>query len=197
MTDAPATFAHRIVLVRHGETAWSREGRHTGRTDIPLTERGREEARELHATLSRWEFAQVRVSPLRRARDTCELAGYSANAVVDPDLVEWDYGEYEGMCTDDVRRERPGWNIWDDGAPGGESLAAAAKRAERVIARSVTADGDVLLVAHGHILRILTARWLGQRAILGKHLRLEPASPSVLFHEHEWPTINAWNLSRD
>jgi len=196
MAGVTTAFAHRIVLVRHGETQWSREGRHTGTTDVPLTATGRRQAAELGTALHRWVFRTVLVSPLQRARDTCALAGYGDVAVVDEDLVEWDYGEYEGLRTADVRAQRPGWNIWDDGAPGGEPLAAAAARADRVIARTVQAQGDVLLVAHGHILRILTALWIGQPPIVGKHFRLEPASPSVLFHEHEWPTVNAWNLNR-
>ena len=189
--------AQQLVLVRHGETAWSREGRHTGRTDVPLTELGREQARALRNALQRWRFAAVYVSPLQRARDTCELAGYGDAAVVLPDLIEWDYGEYEGLTTMDVRRSRPGWNIWKDGTPGGEPLAAAGARADRALALARRQQGDVLLVAHGHILRILTARWIDHPALLGQRFRLEPASPSVLSYEHEWTTVNAWNLSRD
>ena len=194
MADAHG-FRHRVVLVRHGETEWSREGRHTGRTEVPLTERGREQAQQLSGVLAQWSFAAVCVSPLQRARDTCALAGFADRAVVDDDLSEWDYGEYEGMTTREVRQSRPGWNVWKDGAPGGESLHAVSQRADRAIRRVHEHQGDVLLIAHGHILRIIAARWIDQPALLGQHFRLDPACPSVLFHEHEWPTVSAWNLS--
>ncbi|MBV8301504.1 MAG: histidine phosphatase family protein [Candidatus Dormibacteraeota bacterium] len=194
MSDPPRGFRHRVVVVRHGATAWSGEGRHTGKTDVPLTEEGRGEALRLRSLLPRWTFAAVYTSPLQRARDTCELAGYGEVAVSDPDLVEWDYGKYDGLTTAEIRATRPGWDLWRDGVPDGETLEEVTARADAVLSRAGTADGDVLLFGHGHILRVLTARWLEQPAELGRRFRLDPAAPGVLHHEHEWPTLNGWNL---
>jgi broad specificity phosphatase PhoE len=196
VSSGASNRARQLVLVRHGETEWSREGRHTGGTDIPLTDEGRRQARELQPVLRHWNFSAVYVSPLQRARATCELAGYGGVAVVLRDLTEWDYGAYEGLTTADVRRTRPGWNIWKDGAPGGEPLSDAGARADRVLDVVRREEGDALLVAHGHILRILTARWIEQPPIGGQRFRLQPASPSVLSYEHEWTVVNAWNTGR-
>jgi broad specificity phosphatase PhoE len=188
----------RIFLVRHGETAWSKIGRHTGRSDLPLDAKGEEEARGLVATLADLTFAAVLVSPLQRARQTCMIAGYDDAAVVDPDLVEWDYGAYEGLTSEEIEVERPGWTLFRDGVIGGETIDDVAVRAERVIGRCHAIDGDVLLFAHGHLLRILTARWLGFPAVAAQHLQLATASPSTLGYEHDWTALLSWNgLHRD
>jgi broad specificity phosphatase PhoE len=194
--DRPDT-AQRIVVVRHGETAWSRERRHTGRSDLPLTEEGREQALTLVARLAGLEFAAVFVSPLRRARETCELAGFAARAVVDPDLLEWDYGAYEGMTSDEIEQQRPGWILFRDGVIGGETIDDVAARAERVLTRVRAIDGDVLLFGHGHNLRILTARWLEFPAAAAQHLQLATASPSTLGYEHDWTALLSWNGLQD
>jgi probable phosphoglycerate mutase len=178
-----------IVLARHGETEWSAAGRHTSTTDLPLTERGREAARTLRARLAGREFALVLASPRRRAVETARLAGYEP--VLEPDLVELDYGRYEGRTTEDIRAERPGWTVWED--PGGETLAHAAARADRVIARALAANGDVALFAHGHILRILGARWLGLGPEHGAGFKLGTATLSELGFEHEYRTFDRWN----
>ncbi len=184
-----------VYLARHGETAWSLEGRHTGRTDIPLTERGERNGRLLRGRLEGITFTEVLVSPLQRARRTCELAGFAAVAKVAPDLVEWDYGDYEGRLTADVRRERPGWYLFRDGCPGGESLAAVGARADRVIARLRLVGGRVLLFGHGQFFRILGARWTGLTTEDARHLVLFTASLSILGYEHtlDDPAIILWN----
>jgi probable phosphoglycerate mutase len=183
-----------LVIVRHGETEWSREGRHTGRTDIPLTANGVRQAQRLALLLRRWHFTAVYCSPLQRARDTCALAGYSSDAILDPDLQEWDYGEYDGKTLADIREQRPEWVLWRDGVVGGETLAEVAARVQRVITRVRAVHGDVLLIAHGHILRVLTARWLDMEPAEGAHFRLGPAAPAVLGYEHEWTALRAWGL---
>jgi broad specificity phosphatase PhoE len=188
----PST-SQRIVVVRHGETAWSREKRHTGRSDLPLTAEGREQARGLVATLASARFAAVFVSPLQRARETCVLAGYDSRAVVDPDLVEWDYGSYEGLTRAEIQVQRPGWTLFRDGVVGGETIDDVAARAERVITRVREIDGDVLLFGHGHQLRILTALWLEFPAVAAQHLQLATASPSTLGYEHDWTALLSWN----
>ena len=185
--------AQEIVLIRHGETAWSKTGQHTGRTDLELTDSGRLAASALTSRLAGRSFAGVLVSPLRRAWDTCELAGLAARSEPEPDLQEWDYGRYEGRTTADIRSERPGWSIWTDGVPGGETLDEVAARADRVIARAQAMDGTVALVAHGHLLRILAARWVGAKATFGSSLALGPASISVLGHERDTPVLLHWN----
>jgi len=152
----------RVHLVRHGATEWSVTGQHTGRTDIPLTEEGRRQAERLAARLARERFALVLVSPLARARETARITGFGDVAEVDPDLVEWDYGDYDGRTAAEIRRERPGWTPWHGGFPGGETLEEVAARADRVVARVRGVDGDVALFAHGHILRVIAARWLEQ-----------------------------------
>src|SRR5215475_1584833 len=149
-----------LWLIRHGETEWSLSGAHTGRTDIPLTERGQSNAVALGKLLAGHRFALVLTSPMQRARETCRLAGFGDIAQVEPDLCEWDYGDYEGKSTPEIRRERPDWCLWRQGVPNGETVEQVAARGERVIARATAVDGDVALFAHGHILRILTAVWL-------------------------------------
>ncbi len=185
--------SQRIVVVRHGETEWSREKRHTGRSDIPLTQEGREQAVALGARLAGLEFATVLVSPLRRARETCELAGFGDRAEVDPDLIEWDYGEYEGLTRAEIQEERPGWTLFRDGVIGGETIHDVAVRAQRVITRVQAVDGDLLLFGHGHQLRILTALWLEYPAVAAQHLQLATASPSTLGYEHDWTALLSWN----
>jgi probable phosphoglycerate mutase len=174
-----------VCLVRHGETAWTISGQHTGRTDIPLTERGEQTARALGPRLREWNFVQVFTSPLQRARRTAELAGFGAAVVSDADLMEWNYGTYEGRRTSDTRSERPGWRLFDDGCPGGETLDAVGARAERVIARIRARPGDVLIFAHGHILRVLVARWLGLASREGRCFDLAPASISLLGYDRD------------
>ncbi|HEY6003986.1 MAG TPA: histidine phosphatase family protein, partial [Anaeromyxobacter sp.] len=163
-----APSAREIWLARHGETEWSRTGRHTGRTDVPLTEAGREEALALGRALGGRKFALVLSSPLSRAFETCRLAGYGDVARKSDDLLEWDYGAVEGRTSAEVRGERPGWTIWTGGVPRGETIEAVAARADRVIEEAVAAAGDVLLFAHGHVLRILAARWLGLEPPAGR-----------------------------
>jgi broad specificity phosphatase PhoE len=182
-----------IVLVRHGETEWSASGRHTSRTDVPLTDMGREEARRLGERLAGREFALVLTSPRSRARDTCAEAGFRAAAEITEDLAEWDYGGYEGLTTPEIRVDRPGWLLWDDGVPGGETATQVAARADRVIERALAADGDVACFAHGHILRVVGARWLGQPARFGGSIALGTASLSELGFEHENRVLWRWN----
>ncbi len=185
----------RIYLARHGETAWSLSGQHTGLTDIPLTPRGEDNARRLGPRLAGLSFARVFTSPLRRARRTCELAGFGERAEVDPDLVEWNYGDYEGKKTSEIRQVRPDWQLFRDGCPGGESVAQIGARADRVIARLRAAAGDVLVFSSGHFLRVLAARWLGLDAGLGRCFYLGTAALSVLGCEHgpEEPVLRLWN----
>ena len=184
-----------VYLARHGETAWSLSGQHTGLTDIPLTERGERNARQLEKRLQRNTFAKVFTSPLQRAKRTCELAGFGAVAEVLPDLVEWNYGEYEGRRTDEIQAERPGWNVFHDGCPNGESPAQIGERADRVIKKIRPIQGDVLLFSSGHFLRVLAARWLGMQSEAGKYFLLSTASVSMLGYEHglSEPVIRLWN----
>jgi probable phosphoglycerate mutase len=184
-----------IHLVRHGETTWSRSGQHTGLTDLPLTERGEENARRLSDRLKRLSFAAVLTSPLRRAARTCELAGFAATAKVNHSLVEWDYGEYEGRRSDEIHRERPEWNVFRNGCPGGESPSQVAARADDVIRSLRAFKGDVLLFSHGHFLRALAARWLGIELEFGTYISLSAASLSTLAFEHDLsqPIIRLWN----
>ena len=188
----------KVYLVRHGETAWTISGQHTGRTDIPLTERGERDAQELSARLTGMTFVNVLTSPLQRARRTGELAGFGAQAEADADLLEWDYGEYEGRRTSDVEAERPGWRLFDDGCPGGETVEAVGARADRVIPRVRACAGDVLLFAHRDIFRVLAARWLGLAAREGRYFYLATASLSVLGYHHDLdePVIHLWNDAR-
>jgi probable phosphoglycerate mutase len=184
-----------MVLLRHGATEWSQSGQHTGRTDIPLLAEGCTQA-EMAGALLRdrgWTtFAQVVTSPLRRASDTCALAGFQG--VEDPDLVEWDYGAYEGLTATQIRESHPGWTLWDDGVPDGERASDVARRADRVIARARRLDGDTLCVAHGHLLRVLTARWLGLPPVAGRLFLLGAGSAGVLGWELDWPAVEVWNV---
>jgi broad specificity phosphatase PhoE len=188
-----------ISLVRHGETAWTITGRHTGRTDIPLTERGEREAQGLSTRLRRLNIADVFSSPLQRARRTGELAGFGPRLEIDADLTEWDYGAYEGRRTADILAERPGWRLFQDGCPGGETVEAVSARADRVITRIRASAGDVLLFAHRDILGVLAARWLGIHAQEGRYFYLGTASLSTLGYHHalDEPVIRSWNEARD
>jgi broad specificity phosphatase PhoE len=182
-----------LVLVRHGETEWSATGRHTSVTDVPLTDRGREAAARLRPRLAGFEFALVLASPRARARETAALAGLGERAEVDEDLAEFAYGEYEGRTTADIREERPGWNVWDHGAPGGETADQVGARADRVIERVTGVDGDVAAFAHGHLLRVLGARWIGLDPVYGGHLGLDTGSVCELSYERERRAIWVWN----
>ena len=182
---------HQVWLVRHGTTEWSTSGRHTGRTDIPLTPQGELAARAVGPMLAGHRFALELSSPLLRAAHTAELAG--CHPELDPDLMEWDYGTYEGRTTASIREERPGWNIWADGVVGGETAEEVAARADRVIARARAADGDTLLFAHGHLLRILGARWIEAPPTTGQHLLLSTAAVCVLGWERDTPALARWN----
>jgi broad specificity phosphatase PhoE len=185
-----------VYLARHGNTAWTVTGQHTGLTDLPLTPNGECNARRLGERLRGMAFAKVFTSPLQRASRTCELAGFGAVAETDPDLVEWDYGQYEGLRSDEILRERPDWQLFRDGAPGGETPAQIEARAERVVERVRAVDGNVLLFSSGHFIRVLTARWLALGlASAGKYFLLSPASLSALSYEHNLsqPVIRLWN----
>jgi broad specificity phosphatase PhoE len=182
-----------VWLVRHGETEWSAAGRHTGRTDLPLTDHGRADAMAVGQRLAGRSFALVLTSPLLRARETCRLAGFDAAAVVDDDLREWDYGDYEGETTAAIRARRPGWTVWRDGAPGGETAADVGRRCDAVIARVRAVDDDVLVIAHGHLLRTLAARWCGLAPENGAVIALHTATLSVLGWEREQPVVQRWN----
>jgi broad specificity phosphatase PhoE len=183
----------KAYAIRHGETAWSLSGQHTGRTDLPLTDNGRRLAERLRPALAGEAFALVLVSPLRRARETVELAGLGGRAEVDPDLAEWDYGDYEGLTTPQIRERVPGWLIFRDGCPGGETPGQVAARADRVIARARKAGGDVALFAHGHLLRVLAARWLGMPPGAGQHFLLDTGTLSVLGDYGGIPAVRSWN----
>jgi probable phosphoglycerate mutase len=187
-----------VYLARHGETAWTVSGQHTGLTDIPLTERGERNARRLGERLKGLSFRSVLTSPLQRARRTCELAGFGAAATVDPDLVEWNYGAYEGRKTADIRKERPDWDLFRDGCPRGESPAEMGVRADRVVARLRAQDGDVLLFSSSHFLRVLAARWCGLEVSFGRYLVLTVATLSIVGYEHNKsePVIRLWNDAR-
>jgi probable phosphoglycerate mutase len=187
-----------VYLARHGETAWSLTGQHTGRTDLPLTGRGERNARALGERLYGLKFAKVFTSPMVRARRTCELAGFGTDAEVDQDLVEWDYGEYEGRRTSEIRAERPGWQLFRDGCPGGESPEQVGARADRVLGRVQVVQGDVLLFSSGHFLRVLAARWLGLEPAGGRLFLLSTASLSALGYEHDLnqPVICLWDDTR-
>ena len=191
MSESP-----QLYLIRHGETAWSITGRHTGLTDIALTPHGEDEARALASCLRAIQFTRILTSPLLRARQTCELAGLAAEADPEPDLVEWNYGDYEGQRTVDIRQERPGWNVWRDGCPHGETPANISDRADRLLARLRALDGNVALFSHGQFGAALAARWIGLAVIEAQHFALSPASLSILAHEAghpKVPVIALWN----
>jgi broad specificity phosphatase PhoE len=182
-----------VWLLRHAETEWSRDGLHTGRTDVPLTDRGREKARDLAAHLDGRTFALVLTSPLSRARDTAKLAGLGDRAQVREDLLEWDYGEYEGVTTKEIRASRPSWYLWTDGVPNGETADEVGARCDRIIEEVVAAPGDVALIAHGHVLRALGARWVGEHPSFGGRLFLTTGAICVLGFEREVRVIRLWN----
>ncbi|HET9718648.1 MAG TPA: histidine phosphatase family protein [Solirubrobacteraceae bacterium] len=197
-----------IVVVRHGATEWSEVGRHTGRTDLPLLPEGRRQAEELSRMLHPQDFGRVLCSPLRRARETCELAGFGQRAEIVEDLREWDYGAYEGLTRQQIRERRPDWSLWRDGCPDGESPAQVSARADRVLALATAGNGDgrredgqgeyqapALLFAHGHILRVLSARWIGLEVDGGSRLVLRPAAVGLLGHDREIRAIEGWNLT--
>lgn len=189
--SAPA--AAELTIVRHGETSWSRSGRHTSRTDIGLTEEGRLQARTLAPFLGERRFSLVLVSPRRRAIETCQLAGLGGSARVCDDLVEWDYGEYEGQTTEEIRVAVPGWTVWTRPSPGGETISEVAARADRIVELVRQARGAVVAFGHGHMLRVLAARWCDLDASDGRHLALDAGTMSVLGFERETPVIRLWN----
>lgn len=182
-----------LFCIRHGETEWSLSGQHTGVTDIPLTDNGRQLARRLEPVLSRHSFALVLVSPLQRARETCKLAGLAEKAIVMPDLAEWNYGRYEALTPAQIHEENPGWMLFRDGSPGGETPEEVGLRVDRVIARALEADGDVALFAHGHVLRTLTARWIGLPPGEGKRFLLGTGTLCILGFYRDVRAVNVWN----
>jgi len=183
----------RVLLIRHGETEWSLNGRHTGTTDIPLTENGRMVARRLKPLLRTQTFARVWTSPLQRALETCELAGLSSQAEIDRDLIEWNYGDYEGLTPKQIQAMRPGWLIFTDGCPNGETPGEVSARVDRVIAKIRSLEGDVALFSHGHLLRTFAARWLGFSAEHGSHFLLDTATVNVMSYYRDIPAIKRWN----
>jgi probable phosphoglycerate mutase len=183
----------KLLLARHGETEWSAAGRHTGITDLPLTESGRRRARELGSLLAGRSFALVVTSPLRRAVETCDLAGLGDEARIREDLREWNYGDYEGATSAEIHARRPGWSLWRDGCPNGETAAEVGRRADRVITEVRAAEGDVIAFGHGHMLRVLAARWLGLPPEDGGLLALATGGLCMLGYEHELPVIVRWN----
>jgi probable phosphoglycerate mutase len=185
--------SQQVYLMRHGETAWSVSGQHTGTTDIPLTENGRRVAKLLQPVLTKETFALVLTSPLQRARETCALAGLGACAEIDRDLMEWDYGEYEGLTPQQIHAKNPGWMIFTDGCPGGESPEQVEARIDRVIAKVRAVEGQVALFAHGHVLRAFAARWLGLRAADGCHFLLDTATLNVMSDYRGIPAVKRWN----
>ena len=182
-----------VYLIRHGETEWSLTGQHTGITDLPLTENGRILAKRLEPILAKQTFVMVLTSPLKRARDTCELSGLGAAAQVDNDLVEWNYGEYEGLTSREIREKAPGWLLFEHGCPGGETPEQVGERADRIIARARRQQGNVALFAHGHLLRVVAARWLGFAAGVGRHFLLDTGTLNILSYYQGIPAIKEWN----
>jgi broad specificity phosphatase PhoE len=183
----------KIFLLRHGETEWSRRGKHTSVTDIPLTENGRMAARRLQPVLAKEVFTLVLTSPMQRARETCELAGLVEQAIIEPDLVEWNYGEYEGLTTKQIQLARTGWALFRDGCPGGETPERVGARADRVIAKVRKVEGNVALFAHGHIFRVLAARWINLPANYGEHFLLDTATLNVLGYYYDSAALKIWN----
>ena len=191
--SVPSSSPPRLVVVRHGATEWSSSGRHTGRTDIPLTTEGEAQARALAPRLAGLDVARVLTSPLARARMTCALAGFGGRAEPDPDLAEWDYGRYDGLTRAEIRAQRPDWDLWADGPPGGETIDQVAARAGRVVAAVAGGSGDVIAFAHGHVLRIVATCWLGVDPRQGRLLRFSPTGVGVLAWENERPVLSRWN----
>lgn len=192
----PSLAGPQIYFVRHGETAWSLSGQHTGNTDIALTKHGQQEARALRPWLQKISFSRVITSPRQRARVTCELAGLDIHAAIEPDLAEWNYGDYEGQRSSDIHKHRPGWIIFRDGCPNGESSEAISERADRLITRLTTIDGNIALFSHGHFGAVLASRWIGLKVLEGQHLMLGPASLSILKCSPSYPevrVISLWN----
>ena len=185
--------SQQIYLIRHGETEWSLSGQHTGITDIPLTENGRKVAKLLEPVLAKETFALVLTSPLERARQTCELAGLGARAEIDSDLMEWNYGQYEGLTPKQIHAQAPEWMLFNDGCPGGESPEQVGARVDRVIARVRAVEGHVALFAHGHIFRVFAARWLGLPATAGCHFLLDTATLNILGYYRGIPAVKRWN----
>jgi probable phosphoglycerate mutase len=183
----------KIFVIRHGETAWSLSGQHTGTTDLPLTDNGRRLAERLRSVLAAETFARVFVSPRQRARETCNLAGLGKAAIIDPDLAEWDYGEYEGLTTRQIQDRAPGWMVFRDGCPGGETPEQVGMRVDRVIDRVRAVAGNVALFAHGHVLRVVAARWIGLPVLAGQHFLLDTGTLCVLGDYHDVPAIRSWN----
>jgi len=188
-----AARTQKVYVIRHGETEWSLTGQHTGVTDIPLTDNGRAVARRLRPVLAEQTFQLVLTSPLRRARETCELAGLGARAAVEPDLHEWNYGEYEGLTSKQIHHKQPDWMLFRDGCPGGETPAQIGARVDRVIARVRGTAGDVVLFAHGHVFRVLVARWIGLPTDAGQHFLLDTATLNVLGYYEDAPAVKIWN----
>ena len=182
-----------VFAIRHGETEWSLSGQHTGTTDIPLTDNGRRLAERMRPALAREAFALVLCSPMQRSRETCALTGLGDKAVIDADLAEWNYGQYEGLTPKQIQERRPGWLIFRDGCPGGESPEQVGVRVDRVIERARAAQGDVALFAHGHVLRVLAARWIGQPAGSGQHFLLDTGTLCILGYYHDIPAVKVWN----
>jgi broad specificity phosphatase PhoE len=193
--NSPGTENMQLWLIRHGETEWSLSGAHTSRTDIPLTERGKERAAKIRDYLAQRKFSLVLSSPLQRARETCRIAGYADVAQIEENLREWDYGIFEGRTTADIRKDQPDWSIWDSPVPEGEPVEHVAARAQKVIDRALEAGGDVALFAHAHILRILAATWLGLEPRGGRLFALGTGSVSTLGYERETRVISTWNRS--
>jgi probable phosphoglycerate mutase len=182
-----------VFAIRHGETAWSLSGQHTGTTDIPLTDNGRRLADRLRPVLAPHAFGLVLCSPMQRARETCRLAGLGDHAVVEPDLIEWNYGDYEGLTTDQIHKTAPDWRLFRDGCPGGEVPDEVGARVDRVIARARAAAGDTALFAHGHVLRVFAARWIGLPASSGEHFLLDTGTLCVLGYYRQVPAVRIWN----
>lgn len=183
-----------VFVVRHGETEWSLSGQHTGTTDLPLTDHGRQVARLLGPVLGKESFALILTSPLQRARETCRLAGFGDVVNIDPDLSEWNYGRYEGLTSAQIHATAPGWRLFRDGCPGGEQPGEVGARVDRVIAKARAVEGNVLLFAHGHVLRVFAARWLGLPPSGGQHLLLDTATVNVLGYYRDIPAIQRWNV---
>lgn len=187
-------MADRLFVVRHGETEWSLSGQHTSVTDLPLTEHGCQQAKVVREKLASVEFSLVLSSPRARARETARLAGFGDEVEITDDLVEWNYGDYEGLTTPDIRAHHdPDWNLWSDGCPGGETPREIGDRVDRVLARAASLDGNVVCFAHGHVLRVLAARWVQQEVAFGAHLALAAAAVGVLGHERATPVIERWS----